>query len=194
MTPGTGRLHLKRTPAEQAEHEWRKTKRASKRASKRARRSRRSDSDEEEEPTAATDAKRRRTSKTSSQSNTYDFVFDDSDVDIGPPPPGESSSGAQHPDFESIRAELEEQRFREKMWGAFEDDERLDAMEARLNDYAHVPGRWRSGRGGDPSALGDDDPAMDPQMMDDEEYAEWIRAGMWRYFFAPHVYHASWRN
>lgn len=28
----------------------------------------------------------------------------------------------------------------------------------------------------------------DPQVMDDEEYAEWIRAGMWRYVFADMRY------
>lgn len=91
--------------------------------------------------------------------------------------PGPSS---YKPDYDAIQAELEEQRFRERMSMAFADDERLDSLEARFNDFAHVPKRW----GGDSARpLYDDDGdfmKLDPRYMDDEEYAEWIRAGMYK--------------
>ncbi len=81
---------------------------------------------------------------------------------------------------DAIQAELEEQRFRERMSMAFADDERLDSLEARFNDFAHVPKRW----GGDSARPVYDDDGdfmkLDPRYMDDEEYAEWIRAGMYR--------------
>lgn len=184
MSPS--KLHLKRTPAEQAEHDWKKAKRAAKKAAKRARREHAAASDDEELGDLI-DTKRRRTSP--SGSKTYGYVFD-SDIEDGLPPPSSHSgpsSRAHKSDFESIRAEIEEQRFREKMWGAFEDDERLDAMEAEFNDYAHVPRRWRSSSGRGTSTM-DYEATEDPQVMDDEEYAEWIRAGMWRYVFADMRY------
>ncbi|EMD33178.1 hypothetical protein CERSUDRAFT_118236 [Gelatoporia subvermispora B] len=62
------------------------------------------------------------------------------------------------------------------MWDAMGDDERLDGVESRLNDYAHVPRRWR---GGGMDRM-EDDLTVNPQMMEEEDYAEWVRAGMWR--------------
>ncbi|KAG6889100.1 hypothetical protein C0992_006428 [Termitomyces sp. T32_za158] len=102
--------------------------------------------------------------------------------------PGSSHShGFKNPDYESIRADLEEQQFREKLSDAFADDERLDSLEARFNDFAHVPGRWRTDgvKLGKPvysdSEWGQDEfLKVDPRYMDDEEYAEWIRVGMYR--------------
>lgn len=88
-------------------------------------------------------------------------------------PPG---NRAHKPDDDYIRAQVEEERFREKMWGALDDDERLDSVEARLNGYAHVPRRWRSG-GMDRM---DDDLDINPQLMEEEDYTEWVRLGMWR--------------
>ncbi|KAJ7794281.1 hypothetical protein B0H14DRAFT_2923445 [Mycena olivaceomarginata] len=72
------------------------------------------------------------------------------------------------------------------MAGAFEDDDRLDSLEAQMNDYAHVPDRWRMGAAAGRSRVDYDVGAdellkMDPRHMDNEEYAEWIRAGMYRY-------------
>ena len=79
-------------------------------------------------------------------------------------------SSSQKPDYDAIRAELEEMQFREKMRGALEEDERLDGIDARFNDYAHIPDRWAP----------DAHDAADPQYMDDDEYAEWVRQGMWK--------------
>ncbi|KAF8554941.1 hypothetical protein OG21DRAFT_1476714 [Imleria badia] len=79
-------------------------------------------------------------------------------------------SSSHRPDYDAIRAELEDMQFREKMRGAFEEDERLDGINARFNDYAHIPDRWAR----------DAHDAADPQYMDDDEYAEWVRQGMWK--------------
>ena len=56
------------------------------------------------------------------------------------------------------------------------DDDRLDGVEASMNSYAHVPRRWR---GGGMERM-DDELDVDPQYMQDEDYAEWVREGMWR--------------
>ena len=104
--------------------------------------------------------------------------IDDSDAEYRPHPAASTSGShrAHKPDYDRIQAEVEEERFREKLWGAMGDDERLDSVEASLNSYAHVPRRWR---GGGMERM-DDELDTDPRYMEDEEYAEWIRARMWR--------------
>ncbi|CAL1711973.1 unnamed protein product [Somion occarium] len=158
-----GKLKLKRTPAEQAAHDARKARKAARRAAKRAHQS------SDEGPSESYSQKRRRGS-------TYDSPIDLEDDAYGPPPPPSSSSHRHKVDYDEIQAQVEEERFREKLWGAFGDDERLHSVESRLNDYAHIPRRWRSG-GMDRM---EDDYNIDPANMEDEDYAEWIRAGMWR--------------
>ncbi len=91
----------------------------------------------------------------------------------------DDNDGPGPSDYAKIQAEIEEARFREKMSLAFEDDERLDSLEARMNDFAHVPMRW-GGTGSTNVYEGDDYLKMDPLQMDDEEYAEWVRVGMYR--------------
>ncbi|KAJ7188677.1 hypothetical protein C8R46DRAFT_1205818 [Mycena filopes] len=166
------KLHLKRTPQEEADHRARKRR---KHDSKRPRKSPECGSHDADKPTRKWD---------SSDSDRDDEVY-------GPQPPqpqgGPSSEplyseSSYKPDYDAIRAELEEARFREKMAGAFDDDDRLDSLETRMNDYAHVPGRWRTGRAQADyeNTAADDLFKVDPRHMDDEEYAEWIRAGMYR--------------
>lgn len=77
-------------------------------------------------------------------------------------------------DLDKIREEIEERRFREKLFGAMEedDDARLDAIETTMNAYVHIPERWKT-----PSTSHD---MGDPNLMTDDEYTEWIREGMWR--------------
>jgi len=80
---------------------------------------------------------------------------------------------------------MEEIRFRERLSDAFADDERLDSLEARLNDFTHVPDRWRSSSSSSTRAQfnvfeSDGWLKADPRGMDDEEYAEWVRMGMYR--------------
>ncbi|OCH93455.1 hypothetical protein OBBRIDRAFT_771410 [Obba rivulosa] len=170
MSPS--KLKLKRTPEEQVQHDLRKARKA---AHKTARRRTR----DSPSPDSQSSYKRRRTHP--SEHNTswaeYEAAHYSSGDEYGPPPPDSSSSHrARKPDYDYIHAQMEEERFREKMWGALEDDERLDAVESRLNDYAHVPRRWR---GGGMDRM-EDDLAINPQAMEEEDYAEWVRAGMWR--------------
>ncbi|KAG2043792.1 hypothetical protein BDR03DRAFT_939929 [Suillus americanus] len=157
------KLHLKRTPAEEAERALRKARKAAKAARKRSHLS------EEAGEHGESSSKRRRREE---------VIDSDLDEEVYGPPPPPSLPSAHKPDYDTILSELEDARFREKMWDALRDDERLDAIDARFNDYAHVPDRWRANaaRGGSPEDQAD----MDPRFMDDDTYAEWIRAGMWR--------------
>lgn len=72
--------------------------------------------------------------------------------------------------YDQIQRELEEAKFRAKLFDAMEDDERLDSMEARFNAY-HVPERWQN--------TGTKTSTDNPDEMDEDQYAEWIRRGMW---------------
>lgn len=175
-----GKLHLKRTPEEEAEHKQRK---------KRRKEHKRSTTRNYPESSSVRP-------NVSSTSRKWASDDEDDDTDVyGPPPPppanAPTSKGnadteycSSKPDYDAIRAELEEQRFRERLFGAYDDDERLDSLEARLNDYAHVPDRWQSEPARKHRRLGPDDEdeflQTDPQHLDDEEYAEWIRLGMYR--------------
>jgi hypothetical protein len=101
---------------------------------------------------------------------------EDGDLDHVFPDPGPSTSRRGT----CAAGTAEDDTFREKLWDALGDDDRLDAVEAQLNEYAHVPRRWRgaSSQVHDPDSMaGPDD---DPRLMDDDEYAEWVRVGMWR--------------
>ncbi|KAL4259787.1 NF-kappa-B inhibitor-like protein 1 [Pleurotus pulmonarius] len=175
-----GKLHLKRTPEEEAE-----------RRKKRRKEHKKSMARNYPEPSSV-----RPSAPSTARKWSSDDEDDDTDV-YGPPPPppanaptSKGTAGTEYhsskPDYDAIRAELEEQRFRERLFGAYDDDERLDSLEARLNDYAHVPDRWRSepARKYKHRRLGPDDEdeflRTDPQHLDDEEYAEWIRLGMYR--------------
>lgn len=185
------KLHLKRTPAEQAAHDLRKARKAARRAKKHSH--------------SPSSSHRHRKSSKSYYNAPPPDAEEDSDDAYGPPPPPKPKAGPSNYNYEfdfddppgpmnmdideeEIRARVEEERFREKMFGAFQDDERLDAVEANMNDYAHVPRRWRedgvstgkkayAGGGGSDGGLWE---SADPATMDEEEYAEWIRAGMWR--------------
>ncbi|KDQ55251.1 hypothetical protein JAAARDRAFT_134151 [Jaapia argillacea MUCL 33604] len=182
----SGKLHMKETPSERAEKDLRKARKAARRAAKKAERYRGGDSISDEDSrdsydgSTGTSRKRRRTDRHHPPSNSYQWT--ESDTEYGPPPPSTSTSQAQKPDYEPMRAELEEERFREKIWDAVEDDgfyassSRLDSVEAELNSYSHVPNRWRTSSG----SAGGKGVDVNPDQMDDEEYAEWIRAGMHR--------------
>ncbi|PIL37710.1 hypothetical protein GSI_01404 [Ganoderma sinense ZZ0214-1] len=167
------KLKLKRTPAEQAEHDLRKARKAARKAAKLKRRRADSDGDDDHYERYPHRRKRHHTDDTAPLDDTGD-----SDAEYGPQPaPSTSGSHRAHkPDYDYIRAQVEEERFQDKLWGAMGDDERLDSVEASLNAYAHVPRRWR---GGGMERM-DDEMDVDPRYMEDEDYAEWIRAGMWR--------------
>ena len=99
-------------------------------------------------------------------------------------------------DYDALKVEMEERHFREKMFDALGEDERLDDLEARLNGFAHIPEHWNSSS---TTGLGkvktrahvydnDDYLKMDPSVMDDEEYVEWIRIGMYRFENRSYIY------
>jgi hypothetical protein len=89
-----------------------------------------------------------------------------------PPSPAAAGSKAAV-DLDALRAEMEERRFREKLFDAMGDDAGMDDAEARFNEYdEYVPPRWRDS---EQSHSRDD-----PSHMDDGQYAEWVREGMWR--------------
>ena len=95
-------------------------------------------------------------------------------LDTGPTPSswrrGDKRQDPKPGNYEQIQKELEEATFRAKLFDAMDDDERLDSIEARFNAY-HVPDRWQ-----DPTSSSSKD---NPDTMDEDEYAEWIRRGMW---------------
>lgn len=144
------RLYLKRTPAEQAERVLRKARKAAKKSKQRCARDR--DLDSEGRNSAGLDAE-------------FDFTF---------PDPGPSTQNYR------AHATAEDERFQQKLWDALDDDDRLDGIEARLNEHAHVPRRWRGVGLRDYNIDGTDGLDDDPRFMNDDEYAEWVRVGIWR--------------
>ena len=82
------------------------------------------------------------------------------------------------------RQAREEKEFQQKLFDNLADDEQLDSTEAHFNDYAHVPHRWASHEGPSKRKFNAFDDSglltLDPNTLDDEDYAEWVRAGMYR--------------
>lgn len=77
--------------------------------------------------------------------------------------------------------------FRERLFDAMGHDERLDGLENQLNDFAHIPDRWKNAATGTTEKDlydADDFLKLDPSTLDDNEYAEWIRLGMYRCVFS----------
>jgi hypothetical protein len=151
-------LRLKKTLAEQVERDMRRAHRAAKKAAHRQYRAHDADLD-----SGGRSSKRSRT-------------MGDKGVDLESPflDPGPSTSH-----YHAHTVPVEEESFQEKLWDALRDDERLDGIEAGLDEYAYIPRRWRDVSSRDSpdtvGGLGDD-----PNLMNDDEYAEWMRAGMWR--------------
>ena len=164
--PPMTKIKFKRTAAEEAQHQARKEIR---RERKRKR-----------EHCQTGSSKHYRADVPSSR-HTRKWTSSDEEHEYEPEP-----SGSQSPNHEALQAEIEERRFREKMFDAMGDDERLDGLETRFNHFAHIPDRWKSSGLGKEKAReqmyeGDEYLKMDPNAFDDEEYAEWIRIGMYRY-------------
>jgi hypothetical protein len=161
------KLRLKRTPAEEAEHQLRKVQRAARKSAKRQRRGSLDDLNQHSDSDGRSKHRRHR-----------EVIHEDDDDD-------RAFNNPNHKNRLRSDCDSEEERFKEKLFGAYEDDARLFSLEERLNDFAHVPHRWRSPDSRKEKGLGkgagdDEDHDMDPQHMSDEQYAEWVRAGMWR--------------
>ncbi len=103
--------------------------------------------------------------------------------------PQPSSSKQRYDD--DVDHHSDEDRFADKLRDAMDDDaaydnfSRLDSMGARMNDYSHIPRRWRGTDEGFSAGLWMEDAAeemgVESWRMNDDEYAEYIRAGIWRY-------------
>ena len=169
----TNKLNLKRTPEEAYQHRLRKERKRAKR---------RHSSHGDLKPQTGTSSKRSHNNEQDAvPSRKWASSDEDNEAEYGPQP-ATSKTHAQKPDYGSLKAEIEQEMFRQKMFDAMGDDERLDSIEAQFNDFAQIPDRWRtSGTGGRMNIFEEDGYVkMDPRYMDDEEYAEWIRIGMYR--------------
>ena len=154
------RLHFKRTPEEEEERAYKKARKAAKR-----------------ERRAQKESQRRR-----------HYYNETSAGDPGPSSPRPEQRKA-NPVFG--KNSDEEARFNDKLRDALDDDgvydptERLHHVEERLNSYAHIPRRWRGTDEGFSAGLWMEDAreeiGLEPWQMNDDEYAEYMRAGMWRY-------------
>jgi hypothetical protein len=169
------KLHLKRTPQEEA----------ARRLLKQKRREHSHNGQDIDIGTTSTFTTQKHY-RTGTTRGAHPWASSDEDLEEALPPSQEHYQWSSDK-FRDVVHDEEEQRFREKMFDALRDDEHLDSLEARLNDFAHVPERWRSARGSKPTDVYsdvygvDDTSRLDPQNMDDEEYAEWIRLGMYRF-------------
>lgn len=105
----------------------------------------------------------------------YDLVFDD--LDEGTWTPSSTSIKTDKDDIRTQMEEDEEQAFRAKLFDAMEMDLGQDSAHNHFNSYAHIPSRWRK-RSPTGRDLDDAGPP-DPSTMNDEQYAEYIREGMW---------------
>lgn len=175
-------LNLKLTPEEVAAEQWHKKHRKKSK-------SKRSFLDPDSDSGSRKRRRRDDTDPAGATSRKWDSSDEEAipdEPEYGPQPdsgPSSSySSRAHKPDYDAILAEMEEQRFREKMSMAFEDDERLDSLEAKLNSIGHIPRRWNidGASGGGFDVEDDNFMKLDPKYLDEEDYAEWIRAGMYR--------------
>lgn len=145
MGRSSKKLHLKRTPAEQAEHDLRKARKAARRAARAA-------------PYAT-------------HQNT------ESDDEYGPQPAPSAAASSRrmtHEDDEDVFARVEEDRFRDKLAEAMGEDEYVHGLHSRFETYeaGRVPKRWQG--------LDTEANNVNPALMEEEEYAEYIRSSMWR--------------
>lgn len=173
------KLNLKRTPEEELQHKLRKER-------KRAKRRHSSHGDLKPQAGRSSTQRSHADEQDAGPSRKWASSDEDDEAEYGPQPaniPTNSKSYARKPDYDALKAEIEQEIFRQKMFDAMGDDERLDSIEAQFNDFAQVPDRWRTSgmRKNNVNVFEEDGYVkMDPKYMDDEEYAEWIRVGMYR--------------
>lgn len=155
------KIRLKRTPAEETERALRKARKAARKEAKRRFQSGH-DLGSDDEPH----------SKRHKSDGWYERAGNDSDGGFDPTDLGEDDN-LQWREEQRLRRE-EDERFQQRMWDEVGEQDRLDSLETDLNSYSHIPSRWR------PSHA---DPAIKAnlQSMEEEEYAEWVRQGMWRF-------------
>lgn len=156
------KLRLKRTPAEEEERAQRKAKKAQRKEAKRFGQQ----YGPHGSPSASTRddhhrSKRRATDSREDANYSTDYESDDRLECLE----------------EKQRQKQEEEEFQQRLWDELGHQERLDNVTSNLNSYPHIPRRWISGGMTDL----EDVVYSDPNLMDDEHYAEWMRDGMWKY-------------
>jgi hypothetical protein len=158
MATAPRKLNLKRTKAEEEERVWRKAQRAARKAHRAP-----GGSSSPSYPHSHAERDRRSRGRSVSPIGSSRFSQGTSGQD--------ENEAAWMPSqtLAELRAEIEEAHFRAKLFDALDDDQRLDSVEASLN--AHIPPRWRS----PDSSAGPVD-----ARAEEEEYAEWVRRGMWK--------------
>lgn len=145
------RHQLKETPEEAAEREWRRKRRKERKERHKPRR--------KADPSTSSTASKPKDDRHSASAPTCDS-------DEG----WDAPSGSKKADLDSIRAEMEQARYYDQLQNAMDEDQRLDSIEAQFNSY--IPPRWRNDH--------DTQFSVRAEEMNDEEYAEWMREGMWR--------------
>ncbi|KAG8896774.1 hypothetical protein FRB99_008654 [Tulasnella sp. 403] len=153
------KLNLKETKAERDEKEWRKLRKAARKAARYR--------DNDEAGSGSSSSRRNRAKYPRSNTDGGDeFVHPQEDGWVPP-------STASKADEDEIRAQLEEEEFRAKLFDAMGLDSGQDSAQAMFNDF--VPPRWQGTSLGDVPGSG----TYGLEFMDDEEYAEYVRQGMW---------------
>ncbi|RXW14893.1 hypothetical protein EST38_g10966 [Candolleomyces aberdarensis] len=167
------KLKFKRTPEEEAEHQARKARRKEKKR-------KRAESDRYHNPHGPSSSKRAHKENADDDDVTWrKWASSDEDEERASKAEREHTRPSPGGDAAS-EAEME---FRQKMFDAMGEDDRLDGVETHLNDFVHIPDRWkRAATTTSESHLYDADDflRLNPNALDDDEYAEWIRLGMYR--------------
>ena len=158
------KLHLKRTPAEEEERAQRKAKKAKHKEAKRL--GKKYDLHGSSSTTRDNHHRSKRRATDTGEDANYDTDYESDD-----------RLGWLE---EQQRRKQEEEEFQQRLWDELGHQERLDNLTNNLNSYTHIPQRWKSGGTADL----EDAVYNDPNSMDDERYAEWMRAGMWKYVTA----------
>ena len=156
------KLHLKRTPAEEEERAQRKARKAKRREAKHL----------------GQKYDLRGSSSTSTRDNHHRSKRRATDTGEDPNYDTDYESDDRLGWLEEQqRRKREEEEFQERLWDELGQQERLDNLTTNLDSYTHIPQRWKSGGTADL----EDAVHNDPNSMDDERYAEWMRQGMWKY-------------
>ena len=156
------KLHLKRTPAEEEERTRRKARKAKREEAKRL--GQKYDIHGSSSTSTGNNHHRSKRRATATGENA------DYDTDY------ESDDRLEWLEEQHHRKQ-EEEEFQQRLWDELGQQERLDNLTSNLNSYHHIPQRWKSGEAADL----EDAAYNDPNSMDDERYAEWMRQGMWKY-------------
>jgi hypothetical protein len=155
------KLRLKRTPAEEEERAQRKARKAQRKETKPLGR--------KYEPHGSSSTSTRDDHHRSKRRATGSREDASHDTDY------ESDDRLEWPE-EKERRKKEEEEFQQRLWDELGHQERLDNLTSNLNSYPHIPHRWKSSG----MAGLEDVVYSDPNLMDDEHYAEWMREGMWK--------------